>query len=108
MRTTSRSKHLDQSRQFLGGQLTGRAYGIGEIGPDPRRTAFFILCGVVVVALLSFIIYSVVVVPGILLIWAVYVSVERSTCLVVTDGGVAILARSEFNGRPRKFVTLLP
>ena len=33
---------------------------------------------------------------------------RRSSSVVVTDDGVAILARSEFNGRPRKFVALLP
>ena len=45
---------------------------------------------------------------GGLSIWAVYVAVERSSSVVVTDDGVAIFARSEFNGRPRKFVALLP
>ncbi len=92
----------------MGGRRIGRAYGVGEIGPDPRRTAFFIVCGVVVVAFLSFIIYSVIVVPGVLLIWAVYVAIERSSCVVVTDEQVAVLARSEFSGRPRRFIGWLP
>ena len=108
MRTSTRNKRLRQSERFLGGHGTARAYGIGEIGPDPRRTLFFILCGVVAVAFLSFVFYSITVFPGIFLIWAVYVAAERSTCVVITDRGVAILARSEFNGRPRKFVALLP
>ncbi len=108
MRTSTRNKRLSQSQRFLGGQGTARAYGVGEIGPDPRRTLVFILCGVVAVAFLSFVIYSVIVFPGVFLIWAVYVAVERSTCVVVTDGGVALLARSEFNGRPRKLVATLP
>ncbi len=109
MRAATRSKRLRQSQRFLSGTTgTARAYGVGEIGPDPRRTLFFIVCGIVAVAFLMFIIYAVVVVPGLLLIWAVYVAVERSTSVVVTDQGVAILARSEFIGRPRKFVALLP
>jgi hypothetical protein len=109
MRAATRSKRLRQSQRFLSGTTgTARAYGVGEIGPDPRRTLFFIVCGIVAVAFLMFIIYAVVVIPGLLLIWAVYVAVERSTSIVVTDQGVAILARSEFNGRPRKFVALLP
>jgi len=108
MRSSTRSKRLDQSQRFLAGRGIPRAYGVGEIGPDPRRTLFLIFCGVLAVAFFSFVIYSVIVFPGVLLIWAVYVAVERSTCVVVTDEGVAILARSEFNGRPRKFVALLP
>jgi hypothetical protein len=108
MRTSTRNKRLSQCQRFLGGQGTARAYGVGEIGPDPRRTLFLIFCGVVAIAVLSFVIYSVIVVPGVFLIWAVYVAVERSSSVVVTDDGVAILARSEFNGRPRKFVALLP
>jgi hypothetical protein len=109
VRDKTRNKRLQQSRRFLGGNAgSGRTYGVGEIGPDPRRTLFFILCGVVAVAFVSFVVYSVVVLPGVVLIWAVYVVIERSTSLVVTDRGVAILARSEFVGRPRKFVALLP
>ena len=108
MRTSTRDKRLTQCERFLGGQGTARAYGIGEIGPDPRRTLFFILCCVIAVAFLSFVIYAVIIFPGVFLIWAVYVAVERSTCVVVTDRGVAILARSEFNGRPRKLIGLLP
>lgn len=108
MRTSTRNKRLRQSKRFLDGQGPVRAYGVGEIGPDPRRTLFFILCSVVAIAFLSFVIYSVIVFPGVFLIWAVYVAVERSTCIVVTDDGVAILARSEFSGRPRKLITSLP
>jgi hypothetical protein len=109
MRAATRSKRLGQSQRFLvGSSGTARAYGVGEIGPDPRRTLFFILCGVVVIAFLMFIVYAVVVVPGVLLIWAIYMAIERSTSVVATDQGVALLARSEFNGRPRKFITLLP
>jgi len=109
MRAATRTKRLRQCQRFLSGTTgTARAYGVGEIGPDPRRTLFFILCGIVAVAFLMFVVYAVVVVPGILLIWAIYVAVERSTSVVVTDQGVALLARSEFNGRPRKLVALLP
>jgi hypothetical protein len=108
MRATTREKRLAQSQHFLTGRGTARAYGVGAIGPDPRRTVFFILCGVAAVAFLSFVVYSVIVFPGVLLIWAVFVAVERSTSVVVTDEGMAILARSEFNGRPRRFVALLP
>ncbi len=108
MRPSTRDKRLCQSQRFLRGIGTARAYGVGEIGPDPRRTRFFILSAVVAVALVAFVFYSSIVFPGLFLIWAVYVAVERSTCVVVTDEGLAILARSEFNGRPRKFVALLP
>jgi hypothetical protein len=107
MRANTRHKRLQQSGRFLTAG-TARAYGVGEIGPDPRRTLFFIVLGVVAVAFLSFVVYAVIVFPGVFLIWAVYVTFERSTSVVVTDRGVAILARSEFNGRPRKFVALLP
>lgn len=108
MRTRTRNHRLSQSQRFLAGHGTARAYAVGEIGPDPRRTLFFILCGVVGFAFLAFVVYSLILFPGVFLIWAVYVAVERSTGVVVTDRGVAILARSEFNGRPRKFVALLP
>lgn len=108
MQTSTRNKRLSQSQRYLGGLGTTRAYAVGEIGPDPRRTLFFIVAGVVAVALLSFLLYSVIIFPGVFLIWAVYVAVERTTGVVVTDRGVAVLARSEFNGRPRKLVALLP
>jgi len=108
MRASRREKRLYQSQKYLAGRETPRVYAVGEIGPDPRRTLFLILCGVVAVALLAFVIYSVIVFTGVFLIWAVYVAAERSTCVVVTDTGVAVLARSEFNGRPRKFIASLP
>jgi hypothetical protein len=108
MRTSTRNHRLSQSQRFLAGHGTARAYAVGEIGPDPRRTLFLILCAVVAFSFFAFVLYSVILFPGVFLIWAVYVAVERSTGVVVTDRGVAILARSEFNGRPRKFVALLP
>jgi len=108
VRASTRSKRLQQSQRFLSGPSTARAYAVGEVGPDPRRTWFLILTSAVVVALVSLVLYSVVVVPGVFLIWAIYVAVERSVCVVLTDGGMAVLARSEFTGRPRKFVGLLP
>jgi hypothetical protein len=57
---------------------------------------------------LSFVIFGIVIIPGVLLLGAIFEAIERPASVVVTNQGLAVFARSEFSGRPRKVLTVLP
>jgi hypothetical protein len=108
MTKKTRSKRLRKSEQLLGAGTDGHGYGIGVIGPDPRRTDLLLLLVFVVSIALSFVFLRVIIIPGVLLVAAIHGAIDRPASVVVTNRGVGILARSEFNGRPRKVLTVLP
>ena len=108
MRKKTRLKGLRKSEQLLGAGTIAKDYGIGVIGPDPRLTTWLIVAVLVAVAAVSFLFFGVVIFPGIFLLYALYEAIERPASVALTNQGVAVLARSEFNGHPRKVLTVLP
>ena len=108
MTKRARSKRLRKSEHLLGAGTEGQGYGTGVIGPDPRRTDLLLVLVFAVSIALSFIFFRVILIPGVLLIAAIHGAIDRPASVAVTNRGIAILARSEFNGRPRKVLTVLP
>jgi hypothetical protein len=108
MRQKTRSKRLRKSEQLLGAGTVAKEYATGVIGPDPRRTWSLMAMVLAVVMALSFVFLGVVVIPGFLLMFAIFGAIDRPASVVVTNQGFAVFARSEFNGRPRKVLTVLP
>ena len=76
------------------------AYGIGVIGPDPRRTDALLVVVFAVAIALSFVFLGVIIIPGVLLVVVIHGAIDRPASVAVTSRGVAIL--SELNGRPRR------
>jgi hypothetical protein len=60
---------------------------------------------------LSFVVFGLIIYPGVLgvvLLVAIFGAIDRPASVTMTNEGMAVLARSEFNGRPRKILTVLP
>jgi hypothetical protein len=108
MTKRTRSKGLRKSEQLLGSGINAREYGIGVIGPDPRRTDLFLVAIFAVAIALSFYFLGVIIIPGVLLVAAIHGAIDRPASAAVTNQGIAILARSELSGQPRKVLTVLP
>ena len=108
MTKRARSRRLRQSEQLLGAGTNAQAYGIGVIGPDPRRTDALLVVVFAAAIALSFVFLGVIIIPGVLLVVVIHGAIDRPASVAVTSRGVAILARSELNGRPRKVLTVLP
>ena len=108
MSKKGRAKGLKKSEQLLGGGTVANQYGLGVIGPDPRRTSVFIVLVFAVAIALSFVFLGVIIIPGVLLIAVSFGAIDRPASVAVTNRGVAVLARSELNGRPRKLLAVLP
>ena len=108
MTKRTRSRRLRQSEQLLGAGTNAEAYGIGVIGPDPRRTDALLVVVFAAAIALSFVFLGVIIIPGVLLVVVIHGAIDRPASVAVTSRGVAILARSELNGRPRKVLTVLP
>ena len=102
MTNRARSKRLRQSEQLLGAGTNAQAYGIGVIGPDLRRTDALLVVVFAVAIALSFVFLGVIIIPGVLLVVVIHGAIDRPASVAVTSCGVAILARSEPNGRPRR------
>jgi hypothetical protein len=92
----------------MGAGSHAQAYAIGVIGPDPRRTDLLLVMIFAVAIALSFVFLGVIIIPGVLLVAAIHGAIDRPASVAVTNQGVAVLARSELNGRPRKLLTVLP
>jgi hypothetical protein len=107
MTKRTRSKGLRKSEQLIGSG-NAREYGIGVIGPDPRRTDLFLVAIFAVAIALSFVFLGVIIIPGVLLVAAIHGAIDRPASAAVTNQGIAILARSELSGQPRKVLTVLP
>jgi hypothetical protein len=56
----------------------------------------------------SFVFFGVIIIPGVLLLVAVFGAIDRPASVAVTNRGVAVLARSGVNGGPSKLLTVLP
>jgi hypothetical protein len=108
MTKRARSNGLQKSEQLLGAGTNAQGYGIGVIGPDPRRTDFLLVLVFVVAIALSFVFLGVIIIPGVLLVAAMHGAIDRPASVAVTNRGIAIFARSELSGRPRKVLTVLP
>jgi hypothetical protein len=108
MTKRTRSKGLRKSEQLMGSGINAREYGIGVIGPDPRRTDLFLVAIFAVAIALSFVFLGVIIIPGVLLVAAIHGAIDRPASAAVTNQGIAILARSELSGQPRKVLTVLP
>ena len=108
MTKRARSRRSRQSEQLLGAGTNAQAYGIGVIGPDPRRTDALLVVVFAAAIALSFVFLGVIIIPGVLLVVVIHGAIDRPASVAVTSRGVAILARSELNGRPRKVLTVLP
>jgi hypothetical protein len=92
----------------MGSGMTAREYGIGVIGPDPRRTDLFLVAIFAVAIALSFVFLGVIIIPGLLLVAAIHGAIDRPASVAVTNQGIAVFARSELSGQPRKLLTVLP
>jgi len=108
MSKRARSKGLRKSEQLLGAGTGGREYGVGVVGPDPRKTAALMVLILAVAIALSFVFLGVIIIPGVLLVAAIFGAIDRPASVAVTNQGVAVLARSQVSGRPRKVLTVLP
>ncbi len=104
----SRAKGLKKSEQLLGGGTVANQYAIGVIGPDPRRTSVLIVLIFAAAIALSLVFLGFIIIPGVLLIAVAFGAIDRPASVAVTNRGVAVLARSELNGRPRKLLAVLP
>ena len=60
MTKRARSKRLRKSEQLLGAGTDGQGYGVGVIGPDPRRTDLLLVLVFAVSIALSFIFFRVI------------------------------------------------
>ena len=92
----------------MGAGSHAHAYAIGVIGPDPRRTDLLLVLIFTVAIALSFVFLGVIIIPGVLLVAAIHGAIDRPASVATTNQGVAVLARSELNGRPRELLTVLP
>ena len=108
MTTKARTRGLKKTQQLLGAGADVRSYGIGVIGPDPRRTIALIVIVFAAAIALSFIFLNVIIIPSVLLVLVIFGAIDRPASLAMTDRGVAVFGRSEITGRPRKFLTVLP
>jgi hypothetical protein len=108
MSKRARSKGLRKSEQLVGGGTVANQYAVGLIGPDPRRTSALVVIVLALAIALSFVFLGVIIIPGVFLIAAIFGAIDRPASVAATNRGVAVLARSEFNGRPRKLLTVLP
>jgi hypothetical protein len=108
MTKRARTNGLRRSEQLLGAGANAYEYGVGVIGPDPRRTDVLLVLIFAVAVALSFVFLGVIVIPGVLLVAAIHGAIDRPASVAVTNQGIAVLARSEINGRPRKVLTMLP
>jgi hypothetical protein len=104
----ARSKGRRKSERLLGTGTVANEYAIAYIGPNPRRTTAYMVMVLAVVIALSFVIFGIVIIPGILLLGSIFEAIERPASVVVTNQGLAVFARSEFSGRPRKVLAVLP
>jgi hypothetical protein len=77
MTKRTRSKGRRKSEQLMGSGMSVREYGIGVIGPDPRRTDLYLLAIFAVSIALSFLFLGVVIIPGILLVAAIHGAIDR-------------------------------
>jgi hypothetical protein len=85
--------------ELLGPNARVTAYAQGNCGPNPRRTSLLILMGSIALVSVTALIGALVI-PGALLLWLVYVSIETPVYVVTTDASVAIVQRSVVNGKP--------
>jgi hypothetical protein len=108
MRERTRARGRRNSEKVLGAGIAVEEYGVGIIGPDPRGTAAVILLGFAAIVAVTVLYFGIIIIPGFLLLAAIYGAIDRPASFAVTDRGLAVLARSEFNGRPRKVITVLP
>ena len=108
MTKKARLKGLRRSEQLIGAGSHADAYAIGVIGPDPRRTDLLLVMIFAVAIALSFVFLGVIIIPGVLLVAAIHGAIDRPASVATTNQGVAVLARSELNGRPRSLLTVLP
>jgi hypothetical protein len=108
MSKKARAKGLQKSQELLGANSGAHDYGIGVIGPDPRRTSVVLLIVLAGAVALSFLFLGVIIIPGVLLVGAIFGAIDRPASVSITNQGMAVFARSEVNGHPRKLLTVLP
>jgi hypothetical protein len=108
MRNRTRARGRRNSEKLLGAGIAVEEYGVGIIGPDPRGTAAVVLLGFAAIVAVTVLYFGIIIIPGFLLLAAIYGAIDRPASFAVTDRGLAVLARSEFNGQPRKVITILP
>ena len=108
MRNRTRARGRRNSEELLGAGIAVEEYGVGIIGPDPRGTAAVVLLGFAAIVAVTVLYFGIIIIPGFLLLAAIYGAIDRPASFAVTDRGLAVLARSEFNGQPRKVITILP
>jgi hypothetical protein len=84
------------------------AYGVGQVGPDPRKTRVQIVAGAVVLTVFLVAVVKPAVVPGFLIWFLPYSFIVRSVGVVVTGSNVVVLERSLVTGRPKRIRKTLP
>jgi hypothetical protein len=107
MTKRARSKGRERSERLLGVGTQAHGYCIGLVGPDPRGPAGVMVAVLAGSIALSFVVFGFIIVPGLLLLRAIFGAIDRPVSATMTNEGMAVLARSEFNGRPRKVLTVL-
>jgi hypothetical protein len=108
MSQRARSKGLQSTEKILGAGLPVKEYAIGVIGPDPRGTVAILILAFAAVVAVTVLFFGLIVIPGFLLLGAIFGAIDRPASFAVTERGLVVLARSEVNGRPRKLLTVLP
>jgi hypothetical protein len=108
MSQRARSKGLQNTEKILGAGLPVKEYAIGVIGPDPRGTVAILILAFAAVVAVTVLFFGLIVIPGFLLLGAIFGAIDRPASFAVTERGLVVLARSEVNGRPRKLLTVLP
>ena len=103
----NREKGLKISAAIVG-DGAALAYGVGQVGPDPRKTRVQIVAGAVVLTVFLVAVVKAAVVPGFLIWFLLYSFIVRSVGVVVTGSNVVVLERSLVTGRPKRIRTTLP
>lgn len=103
----NREKGLKISEAIVG-DGAALAYGIGQVGPDPRKTRLQIVIGAIVFTVFLVAVVKAAIVPGFLVWFLIFSFIVRPVGVVVTNRNVVVLERSLVTGRPKRIRSTLP
>jgi hypothetical protein len=102
-----RAKGVAKTQELLGGQGTCRMYAFGVTGPEPRRSWWFIVGGLIAVCVVIAVTTGRLIAPGILGVGLLRLAVNTPRGVGVADEGVVVTRESFWNARPVSIVVLL-
>lgn len=108
MRASVRQKGVKATEALLGPSQPALGYGIGLVGPNPKLTRLYIFGGWATLLLLALVIRSGILVPGFLVAWVIYSAIDAPVGVAITPGGVVVLKRSVWNGKPTRVIGSAP